>query len=176
MFALGVRGLDDLGRALEVDLEAGLVGAVVHDGGEAGLDALEDVLVGAVVEVEGHGHGDVLVLKELLDDVSADLVAALPLGSAAGALDDDRGLELLGGVKDRGRPLEVVGVERADGVVALLGTLEHGSCVNEHIDLQLCLDPLNRNLPLYDTPTRAASSRHGINFSAPRARSLVRSS
>ena len=133
--ALGVGGLDDLLGALEVEVEGLLVGAVVHDGGEAGLDALEDVLVGAVVKVERNGHGNVLVLDELLHDVSDDLVADLPLGGAARALDDDRGLQLLGGVKNRGRPLEVVGVEGANGVVALLSGLEHGSSVNEHVDL-----------------------------------------
>ena len=136
--ALGVGGLDDLLGALEVEVEGLLVGAVVHDGGEAGLDALEDVLVGAVVEVQGHGHGDVLVLDELLHDVSHDLVADLPLGGAARALDDDRGLQLLGGVQDRGRPLEVVGVEGAHGVVALGRGLEHGSSVDEHVDLHTC--------------------------------------
>ena len=120
------------------------MGAVVHDGGEAGLDALEDVLVGAVVEVEGNRDGDVLVLDELLHHVGDDLVADLPLGGATRALDDDRGLELLGGVENRGRPLEVVGVEGANGVVTLHSGLEHGSSVNEHVDLHLVGSPKGR--------------------------------
>ena len=128
-------GLDDLLGALEVELEGLLVGAVVHDGGEAGLDALEDVLIGAVVEVHGNRDGDVHVLDEVLDEVGDDLVAGLPLGGAGGALDDDGGLELLGGGEDARGPLEVVGVERADGVVALLRGLKHGSSVDEHVDL-----------------------------------------
>ena len=109
------------------------MGAVVHDGGEAGLDALVALLVGAVVEVQGDGDGDVLVLDELVDHVGDDLEAGLPLGGAAGALDDERGLELLAGVQDGRGPLEVVGVEGTNAVVALLGALEHGSCVDEHV-------------------------------------------
>ena len=91
------------------------------------------LLVGAVVEVQGDGDGNVLVLDELVDHVGDDLEAGLPLGGAAGALDDERGLELLAGVQDGRGPLEVVGVERADAVVALLGTLKHGLGVNEHV-------------------------------------------
>ena len=128
-------GLDDLGGALEVGLEVGLVGAVVHDGGEAGLDAGEGLVVGAVIEVQGNGDGDVLVLNELLDHVGDNLEAGLPLGSTAGALDDQRGLELLAGVKDGRGPLKVVGVESTNAVVALLCGLKHCGCVNEHVSL-----------------------------------------
>ena len=93
-----------------------------------------------MIEVQGNRHGDVLVLDELLHEVGDDLVAGLPLGGTGGALEDDRGLQLLGGVEDRGRPLEVVGVERADGVVALGGGLQHGSGVDEHVDLHTLLE------------------------------------
>ena len=125
--------LHDLGGAGEVGLKVGLVGAVVHDGGEAGLDALEGVLVGAVVKVKGNGDGDVLVLDELVNHLGDDLEAGLPLGGTRGALNDDRALQLLRGIQDGRGPLEVVGIEGTNAVVALLGALEHGSCVDEHV-------------------------------------------
>ena len=124
--------LDDLLGAVEVELEGLLMGAVVHDGGEPGLDALEAVLVGTVIEMERHGDGDVQGLDGGLHHIGADLVAAHPLGGTAGALHDERGLRLLGGSEDGERPLEVVGVECAERVVAGLGFLEHLCCVDEH--------------------------------------------
>ena len=51
--------LHELLGALDVGLELGLVRAVVHDGGEARVDALEAVLIGAVIEVQGDGDGNV---------------------------------------------------------------------------------------------------------------------
>jgi hypothetical protein len=128
--ALAVGDLHELLGVGDVRGEVLLVRAVVHDRGEAGLDALVAVLVRAVVEVEGHRHGDVLVLDELVDERGDDLEAGLPLGGAARALDDQRGLLGLGGVEDRRRPLQVVRVERADAVVPGLGLLEHVGCVD----------------------------------------------
>ena len=130
--ALGMGDLDDLGGLLEVDLEGLLMGAVVHDRREASVDALQAVLIGAMVEVKGDRHGDVLVLDEVLDDVGDDLERNLPLGSSARALDDNGRLSGLGGVEDRRGPLEVVGVECGDGVMALRCGVQHVFCAYEH--------------------------------------------
>ena len=127
-----MRDAHDLGGTLEVDLEVRLVRAVVHDGGEAGVDALEHVLVGAVVEVQRDGDRDVLGLDQVTHQVGDDLEADLPLGSAARALDDHRRLQLLRSIEDGRRPLEVVRVEGAKGVLAALGSLEHVRCVDKH--------------------------------------------
>ena len=150
--ALGVGELDDLGRAVDVGLEVGLVGAVIHDRGEAGLDALETSLVGAVVQVQGNRHGNVLVLDELTHHVSDDLEAGLPLGGTRGALDDDRALRLLGGVEDGGGPLEVVGVEGTNAVVALLGVLKHSGCIDEHVITSVVEDRHSNHLEVYPRP------------------------
>ena len=50
--------LNELLGAVEVKLEGLLVRAVIHDGREAGLDALEAVLVRTVIEVKGDGNGN----------------------------------------------------------------------------------------------------------------------
>ena len=90
--ALGMGELHELLGAVEVELEGLLVGAVVHDGGEARLDGLEAVLVRTMVEVERHGDGHAGRLDGGLDHVGADLEAAHPLGGTGGALDDQRAI------------------------------------------------------------------------------------
>ena len=130
--ALGMGDLDDLGGLLEVDLEDLLMGAIVHDRREASVDALQAVLVGAMVEMKGNRYGNVLVLDEVLDDVGDDLERDLPLGSTARALDDDGRLSGLSGVENRRSPLEVVGVECGDGVMALRCGVQHVFCAYEH--------------------------------------------
>ena len=130
--ALGVGQAHKLGGTVEVHLEVGLMGAVVHDGGKAGLDALEAVLVRAVVEVKGNGHRDAHRLSQGVHNLGNDLEARLPLGGTGGALDDDGRLRLLGGSEDGTGPLKVVGVERGDGVVALFGRTKHRGSANEH--------------------------------------------
>ena len=106
-------GLDDLGGVIEVGLEVLLMRAVVHDGGEACVDALKDILECTMIEVQGNGDADVLDLDEIPHDVCNDFVGGLPLGRTAGALDDDRRLKLLGSIQNRSGPLEVVGVKRS---------------------------------------------------------------
>ncbi len=71
---------------------------------------------------DGHAGG----LDGGLHHVGADLEAAHPLGGAGGALDNQRGLGLLGGLEDGERPLQVVGVKRAEGVVTGLGIRSTG--------------------------------------------------
>ena len=136
--ALAVADLHDLGGALEVHLEGGLMGAVIHDGGEASVDGLEAVLIGAVIEVHGNRNGDVHVVNEVGDDVADDLEAHLPLGGTSGALDDDGSLELFGGLEDGAGPLEVVGVEGGDAIMALDGGVEHVLSVNKHVVPPIC--------------------------------------
>ena len=105
---------------------------IVHNRGEASLDALEAVLVRTVIKVQGDGNGHTGCLDGGLHHVGADLEAAHPLSSTSGALKNQRGLRLLGGLENGERPLEVVGVEGAQRVVTGLGLLEHLCCVNEH--------------------------------------------
>ena len=130
--ALGVGKLNELLGAVEVKLEGLLVRAVIHDGREAGLDALEAVLVRTVIEVKGDGNSNARGLDGSLDHVGADLETAHPLGGTSGALKDQRRLGLLGGLENSQGPLEVVGVEGTETVLAGLGLLEHVCCVDEH--------------------------------------------
>ena len=130
--ALGVGKLNELLGAVEVKLEGLLVRAVIHDGREAGLDALEAVLVRTVIEVKGDGNGNARGLDGSLDHVGADLETAHPLSGTSGALKDQRRLGLLGGLENSQGPLEVVGVEGTESVLAGLGLLEHVCCVDEH--------------------------------------------
>ena len=129
---LGVGKLNELLGAVEVKLEGLLVRAVIHDGREAGLDALEAVLVRTVIEVKGDGNGNARGLDGSLDHVGADLETAHPLSGTSGALKDQRRLGLLGGLENSQGPLEVVGVEGTETVLAGLGLLEHVCCVDEH--------------------------------------------
>ena len=124
--------LNELLGAVEVKLEGLLVRAVIHDGREAGLDALEAVLVRTVIEVKGDGNGNARGLDGSLDHVGADLETAHPLSGTSGALKDQRRLGLLGGLENSQGPLEVVGVEGTETVLAGLGLLEHVCCVDEH--------------------------------------------
>ena len=130
--ALGVGKLNELLGAVEVKLEGLLVRAVIHDGREAGLDALKAVLVRTVIEVKGDGNGNARGLDGSLDHVGADLETAHPLSGTSGALKDQRRLGLLGGLENSQGPLEVVGVEGTKTVLAGLGLLEHVCCVDEH--------------------------------------------
>ena len=129
---LGVGKLNELLGAVEVKLEGLLVRAVIHDGREAGLDALEAVLVRTVIEVKGDGNGNARGLDGSLDHVGADLETAHPLSGTSGALKDQRRLGLLGGLENSQGPLEVVGVEGTETVLAGLSLLEHVCCVDEH--------------------------------------------
>ena len=91
-----------------------------------------------MVEMHSNGNGDVHVVNEVGDDVADDLEAHLPLGSTSGALDDDGRLELLGGLEDGAGPLEVVGVERGNCIVAGNSGVEHVLSVNEHVVPPMC--------------------------------------
>ena len=130
--ALGMSELDEFLGAVEVELEGLLMGTVIHDRGEAGLDALEAVLIRTVIEVKSDGNGNTRSLNSGLDHVCADLEAAHPLSSASGALKNQRRLGLLGSLKNGKRPLQVVGVESAESVVTGLCLLQHICCVDEH--------------------------------------------
>ena len=128
--------LHELLGAVEVELEGLLVGAVIHDGGEAGLDSLEAVLIGTVIEVERHRNGHAGSLDGSLHHIGADLEAAHPLGSTSGALNDQRALGLFSSLEKSERPLQVVGVEGTESIMSGLSLLEHVSCIDEHMNLQ----------------------------------------
>lgn len=140
----GVADAHELRGVLHVDVEVLLVGAVVHDGGEAGVDALEAGVVGAVVEVQGDGHGEVQGVVHGVHEGGDGLVAGLVLAGAHGALDDEGRLGLLGRQHDGVAPLEVVGVEGADGVVAGDGVVEHLLGIDEHGRTSVGRDPSRR--------------------------------
>ena len=110
---------DDLLGLFDV-LVDGVVGAVEHDGGEPGLHGVQGALVRAVVQVQGHRHGDVQGLYHGLDHGGHGLEAAHVLAGALGHAEDHRGVALLGGLEDGLGPLQVVDVELADAYLPAL--------------------------------------------------------
>ena len=113
---------DDLLRDGDV-LFVRQVRAVVHDRGEAAVDAvLADVEVLAVVKVQHHRQ--VGVQQGRLDELH-DVVLPGVLARPGGNLKDQRGLFLAGRLHDALDDLHVVHVEGADGVPFLVGPLEH---------------------------------------------------
>ena len=112
---------DGLGQG-DVVLE-GLVRAVDHDGGVARAESLHAAVIAiAVIEVQSDGHGS--ALGGSLDH-AVEIVQTSGLDGARGGLHDDGGLGLLGSGQNGHNKLEVLDVERADGVVAGLSVLEH---------------------------------------------------
>ena len=108
-------------------------GAVEHDGREARFDAVEALLVVAVVEVEGDGDGDAEAFVHGFDHGGDGLEAAHVFASAAGDAEDDRRLHFFGLEENGFGPFEVVDVELSDGIVLVVGVDQHVFRVNEHI-------------------------------------------
>ena len=75
-----------------------------------------------MIEVQSDGHGS--ALGGSLDH-AVEVVQTSGLDGARGGLHDDGGLGLLGSGQNGHNKLEVLDVERADGVVAGLSVLEH---------------------------------------------------
>ena len=100
----------------------GHVRAVDHDRGVAYAKGLHAAVV-AVAVVEVQGHGDV-GLRGRGGDERVEVLEARVLHGAWRGLHDDGGLALLRGGEHGHDELEVLDVERADGVVAPL-SLEH---------------------------------------------------
>ena len=127
---------DGLGQG-DVVLE-GLVRAVDHDGGVASAEGLHAAVIAiAMIEVQGDGHGS--ALGGSLDH-AVEVVQTGGLDGARGGLHDDGGLGLLGSGQNSHNKLEVLDVERADGVVAGLSVLEHlfgGNKCHERLLLSL---------------------------------------
>ena len=108
---------------------------VDHNGGVAGAESLHAAVIAiAVIEVQSDGHGS--ALGGSLDH-AVEVVQTSGLDGARGGLHDDGGLGLLGSGHNK---LEVLDVERADGVVASLSVLEHlfgGNKCHERLLLSL---------------------------------------
>ena len=99
-------------------------GAVDHDRGEAAVDAgLAGLEVGAVVQMQGDGQLGV-AQDGSLDQLHQVVVVRIGAG-ALGDLEDDRGLLLGAGFGDALDDFHIVDIERADGVAAVVGLLEH---------------------------------------------------
>ena len=111
---------------------------VDHDGGVARAESLHAAVIAiAVIEVQGNGHGS--ALGGSLDH-AVEVVQTSGLDGARGGLHDDGGLGLLGSSQNGHNKLEVLDVERADGVVAGLSVLEHlfgGNKCHERLLLSL---------------------------------------
>ena len=121
--------LDDLAGQGDVVLEA-VGGAVDHDGGEAAVDAaLAGLEVGAVIQMQD--DGDIRVL----DDGSLDQlhqIGVVGIGAGAlGNLQDHGSVLLLASLGNALHDLHIVDVERADGIAAIIGFLEHFSRSNQ---------------------------------------------
>ena len=127
---------DGLGQG-NVVLE-GLVRTVDHDRGVARAESLHAAVIAiAVIEVQSDGHGS--ALGGSLDH-AVEVVQTSGLDGARGGLHDDGGLGLLGSGQNGHNKLEVLDVERADGVVAGLSVLEHlfgGNKCHERLLLSL---------------------------------------
>ncbi len=113
-------------------LLVGLAGTVDHDGGEAAVDAALAELKGvAVIEMHADGQVEASGLLGVLDGGLDELHEVDVLGIGPGALahlQDEGGVLLDGGLSDALNDLHVVHVERADGVAAVVGLLEHLFC------------------------------------------------
>ena len=87
--------------------------------------------------MQGDGNGHTGCLDGGLHHVGADLEAAHPLSSTSGALKNQRGLRLLGGLENGERPLEVVGVEGAQRVVTASAFLSISAALTSIQDLPI---------------------------------------
>ena len=110
----------------------GIVAAVKHDGGEAGFDAGFGALIGAVVQVQGHRHGDAQALVHGADHGGHDLEPGHILAGAFRHTQDHGAVHLLRGEQDALGPLQVVDVELADAVVAVAGLQQHIGSIYQH--------------------------------------------
>jgi hypothetical protein len=84
----------------------------------------------AVVEVKDDGDGDAEGFVKRADHRGDDFVAAHIFGGTHGNAEDDRALLGFGLEEDRFGPFEVVDVEMADGVVFVMGFLQHAGCID----------------------------------------------
>ena len=110
----------------------GIMAAVEHDGGEAGGHAGLGALVGAVVQVQGHGNGDAQALIHGADHGSHGLETGHILAGTLGNTEDDGAVHLLRSQQDALGPFQVVDVELTDGVMTVTCLQQHIGCVYQH--------------------------------------------
>ena len=106
----------------------GVVAAVEHDAGEAGLETGLGALVAAVIQVEGHRHRDAQAAHHGAHHGGHGLIAGHILARALGHAQDHRAVQLLRGQQHGFGPFQVVDVELAHGIVAVAGLLKHFGC------------------------------------------------
>ena len=103
--------------------------AVNHDGGETAIDArLADVKICAVVEVKCDGN--IVDFECCLDEMDEVLMTGV-LACTCGDLQNQRRLQLSGGIRNPLDNLHVVDVESTDGISAVVGFLKHFFCSDE---------------------------------------------
>ena len=113
----------------------GVVAAVEHDGGEPGLNTGLGALIGAVVQMQRHGHGDAQRVDHGLDHGGDGFEACHIFARAFGHAENDGAVHFLRSLQRGLRPLQIVDVELAYGVVAVAGFLQHFGSVYQHNSL-----------------------------------------
>ena len=106
------------------------MGAVKHHRGETVLHRLQGALIGAVVQVQRNGNGDVQGFEHPFHHAGDGVITAHILASALRHAKDNRRVALLGSEQDGLGPLQVVDVKLSNGILAFLGLLEHFFCGN----------------------------------------------
>jgi len=110
----------------------GIMAAVKHDAGETGLNAGLCTLVGAMVQMQGHGHGDAQAFVHGLDHGGNGLKTGHVFTGAFGDAQDHGAVHLLRGEQDGLGPLQIVDVELAHGIMTVTGFDEHIACAYQH--------------------------------------------
>ena len=121
--------LHDLLGDLDV-LGKGLAGSIDHDGGEAAVNAaLAGLEVRAVVQMQNDGDIGAALHSGLYQ---LHQIGVVGIGAGAlGNLQDHGSVLLLASLGDALHDLHIVDVERADGIAAIIGFLEHFSRSNQ---------------------------------------------
>ena len=110
----------------------GVVAAVEHDGGEACRKARLRALIGAVVQMQGHRHGDAKAVHHGVHHGRHRFEARHVFARAFAHAKDYRALQLFGRLQNGLCPLQVVDVEVAHGIVAVTGLFQHFRCIYQH--------------------------------------------
>ena len=113
----------------------GIVAAVEHDGGEAGLNAGLAALVGAVVQMQSNGNSDAHGIDHGADHGGNGLETGHVLTSTLGNAQNDGALHFLAGGQDCLGPLQIIDVELRHTVVAIACLEQHFGCIYQHYSL-----------------------------------------
>ena len=105
-----------------------IVRSVEHDRSKSGFDARFCAFIRTVVQMQGNWNGDTHAVVDLLYHGNNRLESAHVLSSAFRHAQHDRRLCFLSCSQDRFCPLEVVDVERTDGIMPFMSFVKHFSC------------------------------------------------